>query len=95
MTENIVVRPDEPTVLNVQLKPKVSARLLTQQQPREKPTLHLEFRHHNYTEMEALLKKIAQTRPDIARLYSIGRSVRGRELYVSFFSHINYFVLGI
>lgn len=44
--------------------------------------LNQEFRHHNYKEMEALLKKIVKARPDIARLYSIGKSVRGRNLYV-------------
>lgn len=49
------------------------------------PALYQEFRHHNYTEMEALLKKIVKIRPEIARLYSIGKSVRGRELYVCLF----------
>jgi carboxypeptidase D len=47
------------------------------------PAVYYEFRHHNYTEMEKLLNKIAEAYPKITRLYSIGRSVQSRELYVS------------
>ena len=41
-----------------------------------------EFKHHNYIEMEAFLKKVADEHPAITNLYSIGQSVQGRELYV-------------
>lgn len=40
------------------------------------------FRHHNYTEMETFLKDMNETYPNITSLYSIGKSVNGRELYV-------------
>ena len=38
--------------------------------------------YRNYTELEALMQSVAQSCPSITRLYSIGRSVQGRELYV-------------
>ncbi|XP_075219466.1 carboxypeptidase D svr [Lycorma delicatula] len=41
-----------------------------------------EIRHHNYTEMKTFLHDIAEEYPDITHLYSIGRSVKGRDLYV-------------
>lgn len=40
------------------------------------------FRHHNFTEMEAILKDYAKKYPSVTRLYSIGKSVRGRDLWV-------------
>ncbi|KAJ8675417.1 hypothetical protein QAD02_011203 [Eretmocerus hayati] len=40
------------------------------------------FTHHHYNEMELELKRIATNYPNISRLYSVGKSVQGRELYV-------------
>ncbi|XP_022120692.2 carboxypeptidase D isoform X1 [Pieris rapae] len=42
----------------------------------------IDFIHHNYEAMETLLKDLAVEYPDITRLTSIGKSVKGRELYV-------------
>jgi carboxypeptidase D len=41
-----------------------------------------EFKHHNFTEMEKFLKEIHETYPKLTRLYSIGKSVEGRDLWV-------------
>lgn len=41
-----------------------------------------EFRHHNYADMELFLRKYSSEFPTITHLYSIGRSVEDRELYV-------------
>jgi carboxypeptidase D len=41
-----------------------------------------EFKHHNYNEMEKYLKELHETYPKLTRLYSIGKSVQNRELYV-------------
>uniref|UniRef100_A0A3Q3LCT9 Carboxypeptidase D, a n=1 Tax=Mastacembelus armatus TaxID=205130 RepID=A0A3Q3LCT9_9TELE len=41
-----------------------------------------EFRHHNYADMELFLRNYNSEFPSIAHLYSIGRSVEDRELYV-------------
>jgi hypothetical protein len=41
-----------------------------------------DFRHHNYTAMEAFLRRYAEAYPNVCRLYSVGKSVEGRELYV-------------
>ncbi|XP_043910412.1 carboxypeptidase D [Protopterus annectens] len=41
-----------------------------------------EFRHHHYSDMEIFLRKYTTEYPKIARLYSVGKSVQGRELYV-------------
>ncbi|XP_012216053.2 carboxypeptidase D-like [Linepithema humile] len=40
------------------------------------------FEHHNYVAMERYLKELNADYPNITRLYSIGSSVQGRELYV-------------
>lgn len=40
------------------------------------------FVHHNYTSMEYFLKELNGSYPKLVRLYSIGKSVKGRELYV-------------
>ena len=41
-----------------------------------------EFRHHDYADMELFLRKYSSEFPTITHLYSIGRSVDNRELYV-------------
>ena len=41
-----------------------------------------DFVHHNYLEMEKFLFELNENYPNITRLYSIGRSVQDRELYV-------------
>jgi len=68
-TFNISVESSQPTKFNIQLTKRAA-------------TLDLEFYHHNYASMEKLLKKIASTYPNITRLYSIGQSLQGRQLYV-------------
>lgn len=42
----------------------------------------LKFKHHNYVEMEEYLKELTENYANITRLYSIGSSVEGRQLYV-------------
>ncbi|XP_045606804.2 carboxypeptidase D isoform X1 [Procambarus clarkii] len=41
-----------------------------------------EFWYHHYPDLEAFMRKFAKKYPNLARLYSIGSSVQGRELYV-------------
>ncbi|XP_058980289.1 carboxypeptidase D-like isoform X2 [Musca domestica] len=40
------------------------------------------FEHHNFTAMEKFLRDIADSYPSITRLYSIGKSVQNRDLWV-------------
>lgn len=40
------------------------------------------FRHHNYEDMELFLRKYSGEFPSIAHLYSVGRSVEDKVLYV-------------
>ena len=40
------------------------------------------YRYHNYPALESFMKKINQRYPSLSRMYSIGKSVEGRELYV-------------
>lgn len=51
-------------------------------QPEHQAIQPQEFRHHNYADMELFLRKYSNEFPSIAHLYSIGRSVEDRELYV-------------
>lgn len=39
----------------------------------------LEFRYHSNREMEQYLRQVNASNPDIAHLYSIGRSVKGED----------------
>ncbi|XP_053729224.1 carboxypeptidase D [Synchiropus splendidus] len=50
--------------------------------PEELPIQPQEFRHHSYADMEIFLRKFSSEFPTIAHLYSVGRSVEDRELYV-------------
>ena len=43
--------------------------------------------YHNYTKLMDELNDLIKTYPDLTRLYSIGRSVEGRELAVIQISH--------
>ena len=38
--------------------------------------------YHNYTTLHNLFRRLSQENPTLAKLYSIGQSVQGRELYV-------------
>lgn len=38
--------------------------------------------YHNYTTLQALFRRYAQDNPGLVKLYSIGKSVQGRQLYV-------------
>lgn len=40
------------------------------------------FQHHNYTELTSFLQDYNKRCPDITRLYTVGKSVQGRELWV-------------
>lgn len=66
---NISVKSDQPTTFNVRLNKRAA-------------TKEPEYRHHNYAAMEKLLKEIASAYPTLTRLYSIGQSSQGRQLYV-------------
>ena len=46
------------------------------------PRINVGFKYHNYEELTKLLKSIVKRFPSLARLYSIGKSVEGRELWV-------------
>lgn len=44
--------------------------------------VNVPFKYHKYDELTKLLKVINKKHPDLTRLYSIGKSVEGRELWV-------------
>lgn len=46
------------------------------------PASTLEFRYHNNREIEQYLLQVNASNPDVTHLYSIGRSVRGQQLWV-------------
>ncbi|TNN34947.1 Carboxypeptidase D [Liparis tanakae] len=50
--------------------------------PGRPPLQPQEFRHHSYSDMELFLRKYSSEFPSIVHLYSAGRSVEDRELYV-------------
>lgn len=50
--------------------------------PEREPVQPQDFRHHSHADMEVFLRKFRSDFPSITHLYSVGRSVQGRELYV-------------
>lgn len=46
------------------------------------PVQPVDFRHHHFSDMEIFLRRYANEYPNITRLYSAGKSVELRELYV-------------
>uniref|UniRef100_A0A8C2TMV9 Carboxypeptidase D n=1 Tax=Coturnix japonica TaxID=93934 RepID=A0A8C2TMV9_COTJA len=46
------------------------------------PIQPVDFRHHHFSDMEIFLRRYANEYPNITRLYSAGKSVELRELYV-------------
>lgn len=42
----------------------------------------VKFEHHNYTSLVSMLNLINVNYPNITKLYSVGRSVQERDLYV-------------
>lgn len=50
--------------------------------PEREPIQPQDFRHHSHADMEVFLRKYRSDFPSITHLYSVGRSVQGRELYV-------------
>ena len=38
--------------------------------------------YHNYTTLQNLFRSLSEQNPNLARLYTIGKSVKGRQLYV-------------
>ncbi|KXJ79140.1 hypothetical protein RP20_CCG002230 [Aedes albopictus] len=56
---------------------------VVRQQPDEYGFLmKLKFEHHNFTAMESMIHDLAGNYPSITRLYSIGKSVQQRDLWV-------------
>ncbi|XP_068569374.1 carboxypeptidase Z-like isoform X1 [Cebidichthys violaceus] len=53
----------------------------------EEPATTMQFTYHTNAQMISILKKTEEQCPDIARTYSIGRSIEGRELLVVEFSN--------
>lgn len=46
----------------------------------------IELTYHNFNEMTSLLKNISYQFPDLVKLYSIGKSTQGRQLWVAMVS---------
>ncbi|XP_029366811.1 inactive carboxypeptidase-like protein X2 [Echeneis naucrates] len=44
------------------------------------PVDYLEFKHHSYSEMVALMKSVNEECPNITSIYSLGRSSKGKEI---------------
>ncbi|XP_008548171.1 carboxypeptidase D [Microplitis demolitor] len=87
----VIVKKDEPTMLNFTLNPvspneqaQASEKVEQVVRARDKYGFYRDIPlvHHNYTAMEYFLKELNGSYPSIARLYSVGKSVQGRELYV-------------
>lgn len=55
--------------------------------PPEETATAMQFKYHSNAQMTSILKKTEDQCSDIARTYSIGRSMEGREMLVIEFSN--------
>ena len=44
--------------------------------------INVAFRYHDHDEMTKILKMASKKHPNLTRLYSIGKSVNGRDIWV-------------
>ena len=65
-TAAVTVESDRPTLLDAALTPLASRRPAADA---DEPKVYAEFRHHNYTLMEAALRRIADAYPNITRYH--------------------------
>ncbi|XP_061932284.1 carboxypeptidase D-like isoform X2 [Apis cerana] len=88
---NVIVKSGEPTIVNFTLKQDNYDQGELKSDKVEEIIksidkygfLHsTEFKHHNYIAMEKYLKELNLNYPNITRLYSIGQSIKKRQLYV-------------
>ncbi|XP_011313662.1 carboxypeptidase D-like [Fopius arisanus] len=89
---NITVEDGTPIIVNFSLmalsseeqEAQMSQNVEEYTRPRDKYGFYedVKFVHHNYTEMVKFLNHLHGNYPQITRLYSVGRSVENRELYV-------------
>ncbi|KZC10088.1 Carboxypeptidase D [Dufourea novaeangliae] len=89
---NVTVEPGKPTIVNFTLKQDSCDDQGKLESPKVEEILRsidkygffhdTKFKHHNYAEMEKYLDTLNANYPNITRLYSIGKSVKGRHLYV-------------
>nr|XP_020818855.1 carboxypeptidase D [Phascolarctos cinereus] len=93
---NIVVQEGSATEVNFLLRPTVILSVEPQtavpsvapvgdapETPASpQPVQPQDFHHHHFPDMEIFLRRFANEYPNITRLYSLGKSVESRELYV-------------
>lgn len=79
-TGTTTIRPSDTTQTPV--VPSTGSNGRPTEAPVHQPIQPQEFRHHNYADMELFLRKYSSDFPSITYLYSVGRSVDSRELYV-------------
>ena len=75
-TAAVTVESDRPTLLDAALTPLASRRPAADADAdaaaaadADEPKVYAEFRHHNYTLMEAALRRIADAYPNITRYH--------------------------
>lgn len=76
------VSSPSPTTVRPTTKASVSTSKLLTSSSASTDSLPIEFKHHHYEEMVAVLKMVSKKCPNISHLYSIGETVEKRQLYV-------------
>lgn len=78
-----VTTPPPPAVITTTTTTTTTIATFKPKKPEEEGfTSEPEFKYHHYPDLQAFMMKFAKRYPSLTRLYSIGTSVEGRELYV-------------
>uniref|UniRef100_A0A3P8ZNA0 Peptidase M14 domain-containing protein n=1 Tax=Esox lucius TaxID=8010 RepID=A0A3P8ZNA0_ESOLU len=74
--------PTTTTAQAVSTSTEPSSTVQPPSQPEHQPIQPQKFRHHGYNDMELFLRMYRTDFPSITHLYSVGKSVQDKELYV-------------
>lgn len=85
----VEIKDDNPIITNqVQNNKIYDSSATLNNNTNDKNLAKIEFNYHNYIELTNLLKNVSNLYPDLVRIYSIGKSVQGRQLWVALISNM-------
>lgn len=89
MQEIQQMRPSQQSARELPAPAPVQTPVPSQQQQQQqssgmnRPPATIEFAYHNYEQMTNLMHNISSNFPELVRVYTIGKSVQGRQLWVA------------
>lgn len=77
------MRPSQQSMAARELPANQQAQAQQQSPTMNRPPATIEFAYHNYDQMTNLIHNISSNFPELVRVYTIGKSLQGRQLWVA------------